>query len=141
MSWGRVMVVVMLVNIFFKDARAHAILQFYHNYMAVNCLYICSNSHCLLSVSYHCETLRAHLEIRHSTRVASPLLSPSRCLRSASDTRIFRVLRVGRRTLGERSFQYTGPVIWNSLPLSVRHSPSLSSFKSKVETDLFSSAY
>ena len=124
-------VVVMLVNKFFKDAGAHLILQFYHNYMAVNCLYICSNSHCLLSVSYHCETLRAHLEIRHS---------PSRCLCSASDTRIFRVLRVGRMTLGERSFQYTGPVIWNSLPLSVRHSSSLSSFKSKMETDLFSSA-
>ena len=27
---------------------------------------------------------------------------------------------------GGRSFQYIGPVIWNSLPLSVRHLSSLS---------------
>ena len=47
------------------------------------------------------------------------LYSPSRSLRSDSDTRIFRVPRMGRRTLGERSFQYTGPVLWNSLPLSI----------------------
>ena len=44
------------------------------------------------------------------------LYSPSRSLRSASDTWIFRVPRMGRRTLGERSFQYIGPVVWNSLP-------------------------
>ena len=54
------------------------------------------------------------------------LYSPSRSLRSASDTRIFRVSRMGRRTLRERSFQYIGPVLWNSLPLSGRHSSSLS---------------
>ena len=39
-------------------------------------------------------------------------------LQSASDTRIFRVPRMGKRTLWERSFQYVGPLIWNSLPLS-----------------------
>ena len=48
---------------------------------------------------------------------------------------------MGRRALGERSFQYIGPVIWNSLPLSVRHSSSLSSFKQKLKTHLCSSAY
>ena len=69
------------------------------------------------------------------------LYSPSRSLRSAADTRIFRVPRMGRRTLGERSFQCNGPVIWNSLPLSVRHSSSLSSFKSKLKTHLLSSTY
>ena len=46
-----------------------------------------------------------------------------------------------RRTLGERSFQYIGPVISNSLPLPVRHLSSLSPFKSKLKTCLFSSAY
>ena len=69
------------------------------------------------------------------------LYSPSRSLRSASDTRIFRVPRVCTRTLGERSFQYIGPVIWNSLSFSVRHATALSSFKSKLKTHLFSSAY
>ena len=43
------------------------------------------------------------------------LYSPSRSLRSAADTRIFRVPRMGRRTLGERSLRYIGPVLWNSL--------------------------
>ena len=69
------------------------------------------------------------------------LYSPSRSLRSAADTRIFRVPRMGRRTLGETSFQCNGPVIWNSLPLSVRHSSSLSSLRSKLKTHLLSSTY
>ena len=34
----------------------------------------------------------------------------------APDTHIFRVPRIGRKTLGERSFQYIGSEIWNSLP-------------------------
>ena len=34
-----------------------------------------------------------------------------------------------------------GPVIWNSLSFSVRHATSLSSFKSKLKTHLFSSAF
>ena len=29
-------------------------------------------------------------------------------------------------TIGERSFEYIGPVVWNAFPLSVRHSSSLS---------------
>ena len=44
-------------------------------------------------------------------------------------------------TLGVRSFSNIGPVIWNSLPLSVRHSFSLSSFTSELKTHLFPSAY
>ena len=68
------------------------------------------------------------------------LYSPSRSLRSASDTRIFHVPRMGRRTLGEWCFQYIGTLIWNSLPVSVRHLSSLCSFKSKLKAHLFSSA-
>ena len=37
-----------------------------------------------------------------------------------------------RRTLGERSFQYIRPVIWNSLSFSVRHATSLF-FQAKTE--------
>ena len=69
------------------------------------------------------------------------LYSPSRSLRSASDAGTFHVPRMGRRTLGERSFQYIGPVIWNSLPPSVMHSFAFSSFKSKLKTHVFSSVY
>ena len=69
------------------------------------------------------------------------LYPPSRSLRLASAIRIFRVPRMGRRTPRERSFQYIRTVIWNSLPVSVRHSSSFSPFKSKLKTRLFSSAY
>ena len=78
------------------------------------------------------------------SRTAPPYLSEVLHLyspRSAADTRIFRVPRMGRRILGERSFQYIGPALWNSLPLSVRHSSLLSSFRSKLKTRLFSFAY
>ena len=81
-----------------------------------------------------------HIVFRIATSYLSELLhlfSPSPSLRSASDTRIFRVPRVGRRSLGERSFQYMGLVIWNSLPFSVRNATSLSSFKSKLKTHFF----
>ena len=57
-------------------------------------------------------TVPAHLsELFH-------LYSPSRFLRSASDTRIVRVHGMGSRTHREKSFQYIGPVNWNSLPVS-----------------------
>ena len=68
-------------------------------------------------------------------------LYSSRSLRSASDTRIFRVPRVCWRTLGEISFHFIGPVIRNSLSFSVRHATSLPSFKSNLKTHLFPSAY
>ena len=72
-------------------------------------------------------TVPAHLsELFH-------LYSPSRFLRSASDTRIVRVHGMGRRTHREKSFQYIGPVNWNSLPVSVRHSSSLSSFQPELK--------
>ena len=69
------------------------------------------------------------------------LFSPSRSLRSTSDTRIRHIPRVYRKTLAERSFRYIGPAIWNALPLSVRHAYSLSCFKSKLEIHLFTLAY
>ena len=69
------------------------------------------------------------------------LYSPSRSLCSASGTRMFRVPRVCRRTLGERSFQHIGPVIWNSFLFSDRHATALSYLKSNLKTHLFSSAY
>ena len=44
--------------------------------------------------------------------VASSLLF-LRCLHSASDTWLFHVHRMGRKTVGDRSFHYIGPLIWN----------------------------
>ena len=90
----------------------------------------------IVLICFHIASCKASPYLSELLHLYSP-----RPFRSAADTRMFRVPRVGRRTLGERSFQYIGPVIWNSLPLSVRHSSSLSSFKSKLKTHHFSSAY
>jgi hypothetical protein len=38
---------------------------------------------------------------------------------------------------GRRSFSFSAPTLWNSLPLHVRCSPSLSSFRSSLKTFLY----
>ena len=65
------------------------------------------------------------------------LYTPSRQLRSSTDTRVFRIPSFRTKSCGQRSFSYQVPVIWNQLPVSVRHSTSVSSFKSSLKTFLF----
>ena len=65
------------------------------------------------------------------------LYTPSRQLRSSTDTRVFRIPSFRTKSCGQRSFSYQAPVIWNQLPVSVRHSTSVSSFKSSLKTFLF----
>ena len=66
------------------------------------------------------------------------LYSPSRSLRSSSDTRMLKLQRFNRKTHGFPTFSHFGPHIWNNLPQDSRHSAALSSFKSKLKTFLFS---
>ena len=66
------------------------------------------------------------------------LYSPSSSLRSSSDTRMLKLQRFNRKTHGFRTFSHFGPHIWNNLPQDIRHSATLSSFKSKLKTFLFS---
>ena len=44
-------------------------------------------------------------------------------------------------TLGARSFYAAAPTLWNSLPANIRDTTSLSIFKNKLKTYLFSLAY
>eukprot|EP00745_Piridium_sociabile_P044749 TRINITY_DN9505_c0_g1_i25.p1 TRINITY_DN9505_c0_g1~~TRINITY_DN9505_c0_g1_i25.p1 ORF type:complete len:291 (-),score=37.38 TRINITY_DN9505_c0_g1_i25:114-986(-) len=67
--------------------------------------------------------------------------TPSRTLRSSTDTRLFKVFRFNRKQHGARSFCCSAPKMWNTLPYSVRHSTSLSSFKQHLKTFLFSQYY
>ena len=46
-----------------------------------------------------------------------------------------------KATLGDRSFSFASSSVWNSIPNYVRCAPSLSSFKSRLKTYLFRSAY
>ena len=52
-------------------------------------------------------------------------------------------MSVGSRPLsyGQRSFAYSAPSAWNSLPLQVRCSDNVSTFRSRTKTHLFRLAY
>ena len=68
------------------------------------------------------------------------IYQPSRSLRSSND-RLLRVPRWKLKSFGYRSFSYQGPVVWNSLPIDLKFSSSLSSFKSRLKTHLFKKSY
>ena len=69
------------------------------------------------------------------------LYSPSRSLRSSSDTRMLKIQRFNRKTHGFCTFSHFGPHIWNNLSQDIRHSATLSSFKSQLKTFLFSECF
>ena len=46
-----------------------------------------------------------------------------------------------KATLADRSFSFASSSVWNSIPNDVRCAPSLSSYKSRLKTYLFRSAY
>ena len=64
----------------------------------------------------------------------------SRQLRSCSDNSVL-VRRPSVRTYGQRSFSYSAPSAWNSLPQQVRSSDCVSTFRSLAKTHLFRLAY
>ena len=64
--------------------------------------------------------------------------TPSRTLRSSSDTRMLKIQQYKHNTHGFRTFSCFGPHIWNSLKQDLSHCSTLSSFKAKLKTFLFS---
>ena len=65
--------------------------------------------------------------------------TPSRQLRSSSDTSLFKIPSTRTKTYGGRTFSYQGPAIWNTLPLSLRSQSSSDTFKTNLKTHLFPS--
>jgi hypothetical protein len=61
--------------------------------------------------------------------------TPSYSLRSA--TKNFLKIPYMKSEIGRRSFSFAAPTVWNSLPLSIRESPSLDLFLSRLKTHLF----
>jgi len=62
------------------------------------------------------------------------------CLRSAStSTLVVPVTRMS--TVGDRAFPVAAARVWNSLPADVTSSPSLSTFKRRLKTELFVRSY
>ena len=61
--------------------------------------------------------------------------------RSNKNLNLLKVPRTKRKKLGTRIFNYYAPTEWNKLPMDIRMDKSIESFKSKVKTFLFKSAY
>ncbi|XDV37942.1 hypothetical protein PO909_007459, partial [Leuciscus waleckii] len=73
------------------------------------------------------------------TDLLSPY-NPSRSLRSLN-SRLLVIPRISRTTKGGRAFSHLAPKLWNSLPDTVRCSDSLSQFKTRLKSHLFSQAF
>ena len=69
------------------------------------------------------------------------LYTPSRQLRSSTDTRVFRIPSFHTQSSGQRFFSYQAPTTWNKVPASIRHASSVSSFKSSLKILLFSRTF
>ena len=61
-------------------------------------------------------------------------------LRSSAQSLLF-VPKVNCSTLGDRAFAHAAPVLWNSLPLTIRTSSSLAIFKKQLKKFLFKKAF
>ena len=61
--------------------------------------------------------------------------SPAKDLRSSAQCQLkdFRVQKV----YGTRAFAVAGPRLWNKLPLHIKNSPTVSTFKTAIKTHLF----
>ena len=97
-----------------------------------------------LPVIARCQYKVAVLAYRHFDGSLAPYLSstikerkPNRTLRSSEQKFLDTQKIPNLKSVGERVFSFVAPTLWNSLPMSLRHSSSLSIFKSDLKTYLF----
>ena len=90
----------------------------------------------LLLITYKCQNALA-------PQYLSDLLHKPPAKRSLRSTNLdlLSVPKVTKRTFGDRAFSVAAPTLWNSLPVEIRHAPSLDSFKASLKRHLFSQAY
>ena len=70
------------------------------------------------------------------------IYSPGRTgLRSSSDTTLLTIPKSSKLMIGDRSFYLAGPRLWNSIPSAIREAASITIFKRRLKTYLFSEAY
>ena len=65
---------------------------------------------------------------------------PGRPLRS-SGTGLLTIPDAETKTHGEAAFSFYGPTLWNGLPVNLRLTQSIDSFKRHLKTHLFSIAF
>ena len=66
---------------------------------------------------------------------------PARQLRSSSDVAKLKPVRSRTKSYGDRRFSVAAPMVWNELPVDVRVTSSLTSFKRTLKTFYFHTAY
>ena len=66
--------------------------------------------------------------------------TPTRTLRSSSQ-QLLHTPRWKLKTFGRRSFANAAPTLWNKLPLVIKSAPNINTFKRKLKTYLFCTAY
>ena len=79
---------------------------------------------------YKCLNSMAPLYLRNYLT----LYRPARNLRSSLDTAKLLLPKMKHKSLGERSFNFYGPKIWNELPQELRESQSIYIFKRNLKT-------
>ena len=83
-------------------------------------------------------------ELLQSPPYIKDLLSPkpatNYALRSSTQSLLF-VPKANCSSLGDRAFAHAAPILWNSLPLTIRTSSSLAIFKKQLKTFLFRKAF
>ena len=62
--------------------------------------------------------------------------TPSRSLRSNNE-KLLKIPHYNLKSSGFRSFRFQAPHLWNSLPSSLRNTPSLPTFKKNLKSHLF----
>ena len=88
---------------------------------------------------YHCHSSTALSDVADMLHI---ILSHTRITRSSSYTMpLLNRPAHSKAILGDRSFSFASSSVWNSIPNDVRCAPSLSSFKSRLKTYFFRSAY
>ena len=65
---------------------------------------------------------------------------PSRSLRSADKFLLVKPFKK-LKTFGQRSFHFSAPTVWNSLPFELRSCSSLDIFKKRLKTHFFKIAF
>ena len=61
---------------------------------------------------------------------------PIRALRSSNND-LYLVPKSCLKSFGDRAFSICAPILWNTLPIALRNSNSLDSFKEDLKTYLF----
>ena len=66
--------------------------------------------------------------------------TPSRMLRSQG-AGLLVIPRIAKSTIGGRTFSYCAPLVWNTLPAHVQSTDTITLFKARLKTYIFSLSY